>query len=179
MILELLDTGKPDQVAISVTGGASVAYAALRQQGDRLARGRNRLGLGRGDRIAIALGNGLEMVASFLAAATAGTAGPLNPAYKYDEFKFYLEDTRARALILPPDELPEARRAAGEAGIPVIEAGTDSAGPGTFLCSGPTGAPGDTGEPGGGGIALQPPTTGATSPPATGPPTPTDLFAPP
>src|SRR5262249_31261299 len=165
MILELLDTGKPDQVAISVTGGPSVTYAALRQQVDRLARELNRLGLGRGDRIAIALGNGLEMVASFLAAATAGTATPLNPAYKYDEFKFYLEDTRARALILPPDELPEARRAAGEAGIPVIEAGTDAEGQVTFSCSGPAGAPVDTGYPDDDDIALMLHTSGTTSRP--------------
>src|SRR5262249_57939025 len=92
----------------------------------------------------MALGNGLEMVASFLATATVGTAAPLNPAYKYDEFKFYLEDTRARALILPPDELPEARRAAGEAGIPVIEAGADFPGPMAISCSGPAGGAGGT-----------------------------------
>ena len=30
---------------------------------------------------------------SFLAASIAGTAAPLNPAYKEDEFRFYLEDT--------------------------------------------------------------------------------------
>ena len=43
------------------------------------------------------------MIVSFLAASMAGTAAPLNPAYKEDEFRFYLEDTDARVLILPPD----------------------------------------------------------------------------
>jgi acyl-CoA synthetase (AMP-forming)/AMP-acid ligase II len=135
MILEVLEGGAADKIAVTVSGGPSVTYADLRKQVDDLVLQLNRLGLGRGDRIGIALGNGLEMVASFLAAATAGTAAPLNPAYKYDEFKFYLEDTRAKALIVPPLELPEARRAAEEAGIQIIEASTDSQGRVVFSSS--------------------------------------------
>ena len=72
-------------------------------------------GIRRGDRVGMALPNGLPMVVSFLAAAMAGTAAPLNPGYKEDEFRFYLEDTNARVLLLPPDGLDEARRAAGDA----------------------------------------------------------------
>ena len=37
------------------------------------------------------------------------------PGYKEEEFRFYLEDTDARVLILPPDGLEDARRAAGDA----------------------------------------------------------------
>ena len=33
------------------------------------------------------------MIVSFLAASMAGTAAPLNPSYKEEEFRFYLEDT--------------------------------------------------------------------------------------
>src|SRR5882724_5050417 len=109
MILDLLENGEPSSVAISVAGGGpSVTYAQLRQQVDALARSLNQLGLGRGDRIAMALPNGLEVIASFLAASIAGTAAPLNPSYTRDEFKFYLEDTGARALILPKDNSDEA-----------------------------------------------------------------------
>jgi acyl-CoA synthetase (AMP-forming)/AMP-acid ligase II len=135
MILEVLEGGSPDKVAVTVSGGPSVTYADLRKQVDDLVLQLNRMGLGRGDRIAIALGNGLEMVASFLASATAGTAAPLNPSYKFDEFRFYLEDTRAKALIVPPLDLPEARRAAEEAGIQIIEASTDSEGRVVFSSS--------------------------------------------
>ena len=135
MILDLLDCGASDHIAITVSGGPSITYSGLRKQVEKLVRVLNELGLGQGDRIAMALGNGLEMTASFLAAATAGTAAPLNPSYKYDEFKFYLEDTRAKALIVPPLELPEARRAAEEAGIQIIEASTDSQGRVVFSSS--------------------------------------------
>ena len=56
--------------------------------------------------------NGFEVIVSFLAASSVGTAAPLNPAYTLDEFKFYLEDTSARALIVPAGSGDEARKAA-------------------------------------------------------------------
>ena len=61
-------------------------------------------GVNRGDRIGIALPNGLPKIVAFLAASMAGTAAPLNPAYKEDEFRFYLEDTDAQGAA------PSARR---------------------------------------------------------------------
>src|SRR5256885_4743380 len=131
MILELLDNGSPTHTAISVAGGPSVTYAGLRAQVEVLAAEFNRLGLGRGDRIAMALPNGLEVIASFLAASSVGTAAPLNPAYTRDEFKFYLEDTGARALILPRTDNEEARAAAGN-DVMIIEADLDSEGRGQF-----------------------------------------------
>lgn len=128
MLLELLEGGSPDHIAIQIPGdGPFVTYSQLRSQVESLAAQLNKLGLGRGDRIAIALPNGLEMMTSFLAASTVGTAAPLNPAYRIDEFKFYLEDTGARAIILPLGGGEEARAAAGAA-IPVIEADLDGDG---------------------------------------------------
>ena len=114
MILDLLDNGSSTRTAISAAGGPLATYAGLRAQVEALAAELNRLGLGRGDRIAMALPNGPEVIASFLAASSVGTAAPLNPAYTRDEFKFYLEDTGARALIVPPAGLAEARAAAGD-----------------------------------------------------------------
>ena len=58
------------------------------------------LGVGRGDRVAIVLPNGPEMAAAFLSVAAAAAAAPLNPAYRQDEFEFYLGDLNAKALIV-------------------------------------------------------------------------------
>jgi acyl-CoA synthetase (AMP-forming)/AMP-acid ligase II len=127
MILDLLENGDSSAAALSVAGGPSINYGSLKNQVEQLAASLGQLGLGRGDRIAMALPNGIELVASFLAAATTGTAAPLNPSYKYEEFKFYLEDTRARALIVPPGEMPEARQAGGDR-LLIIEASLDSDG---------------------------------------------------
>jgi len=141
MILEALESGSSSQIAVAVPGGGPlVTYSQLRTQVDALMARLNQLGLGRGDRIAIALPNGLEMITSFLAAASVGTAAPLNPAYRLDEFKFYLEDTGARALIVPPRDSEEARQAAGERTF-IIEADLDSDGLVQFASAGDAGAP--------------------------------------
>src|SRR5947207_3074013 len=127
MILDLLDNGSSTHTAISAAGGPPVTYAGLRAQVEALVTELNRLGLGRGDRIAMALPNGLAVIASFLAASSVGTAAPLNPAYTRDEFKFYLEDTGARALIVPPKDSEEARAAAA-AQVLIIETELDAGG---------------------------------------------------
>ncbi|HEV8589164.1 MAG TPA: acyl--CoA ligase [Pyrinomonadaceae bacterium] len=125
MILDLLENGDPARIAISLAGnGLPVTYDQLRQQVDALVEELSRLGLEKRDRIAMALPNGLEVIASFLAASTVGTAAPLNPAYTRDEFKFYLEDTGARALIVPSRGADEAKAAAGD-DILLIEADID------------------------------------------------------
>ena len=61
------------------------------------------LGVTRGDRVASVQPSGLPAIVPFLAASIAGTAAPLNPGYKSDEFSFYIGDTSARLLFLPPD----------------------------------------------------------------------------
>jgi oxalate---CoA ligase len=104
-----------------------IPYGAFRDQIEALAEGLAAAGITRGDRVGIALPNGLPMVVAFFAAAMAGTAAPLNPGYKEDEFRFYLEDTDARLLILPPDGLDEARRAAG-AKVPILTIDMDANG---------------------------------------------------
>jgi acyl-CoA synthetase (AMP-forming)/AMP-acid ligase II len=81
----------------------SLNYEQLRGTIDSLSEQLARLGLGRGDRIALALPNGPEAILMFLAAGLTATAAPLNPGYTEDEFRFYLADTRAKALVLPAE----------------------------------------------------------------------------
>jgi acyl-CoA synthetase (AMP-forming)/AMP-acid ligase II len=104
-----------------------ITYGGLIEQVEAVAAQLAALGVRRGDRVASALPNGLANVVCFLAASQAGTAAPLNPAYKEDEFKFYLEDTNAKVLLLPPDGIDEARRAAGDK-VPIVTVETDASG---------------------------------------------------
>jgi acyl-CoA synthetase (AMP-forming)/AMP-acid ligase II len=106
----------------------TVTYGALRKNVEALAGQLAAAGIARGDRIGIALPNGLPIVVAFLAAAEAGTAAPLNPAYKEDDFRFYLEDTNAKVLILPPEGAEEARRAAAALGVQILSIETDATG---------------------------------------------------
>src|SRR5256886_14759467 len=128
MILDLLENDNQSRLALAVSGGGpKLTYDQLRAQVNRLVDELRQAGLGRDDRIAMALPNGIEMIVSFLASSTVGTAAPLNPAYTRDEFKFYLEDTGARALILGRQNTEEARAAAGN-DVMIIEADLDSEG---------------------------------------------------
>ena len=111
-ILELLERGASLDAAIVAPDGATVTYDSLRSQVSDLANQLRKMGVGRGDRVAIVLPNGIESIVCFLAVAAAGTAAPLNPAYKADEFKFYMEDTNAAALITSAETGEEAREVA-------------------------------------------------------------------
>jgi acyl-CoA synthetase (AMP-forming)/AMP-acid ligase II len=104
-----------------------LSYGELRTQVEILAETLAALGVKRGDRIGMALPNGIPSILCFLAAAEAGTAAPLNPAYKEEEFRFYLEDTNARVLLLPPHGAEEARRAAGDS-VQVVTVDMDAHG---------------------------------------------------
>lgn len=122
---DLLEQGSSSSTAITVAGGGPrITYDQLRHQVDHFTAFLKQLGISHSDRVAIALPNGLEVIVSFLAAATAGTAAPLNPAYKLDEFRFYLKDTGSRALIVPPRSADVARAAAGDPVI-IIEVEAD------------------------------------------------------
>lgn len=58
--------------------------------------------LSKGEALGISLPNGLELVGVFLATTHAArVAAPLNPAYKKNEFDFYLDDLKAKAVVVP------------------------------------------------------------------------------
>jgi acyl-CoA synthetase (AMP-forming)/AMP-acid ligase II len=59
-----------------------VTYGALRDQVQAVAAALAAAGITRTDRVGIALPNGLPTIVAFLAASLAGTAAPLNPAYR-------------------------------------------------------------------------------------------------
>jgi len=116
-----------------------VTYDSLRQQVLNVANALASLGIRRGDAVAIALPNGLPAIVSFLAASIAGTAAPLNPAYPYEEFHFFLGDTNARVLLCPPVGAEFARTAAADRKIPVISVEMNEKGD-VHLAGNPTGA---------------------------------------
>jgi len=126
-LLDLIRAVPADRTAvIAPEQNIRITYGGLRQQIQDVAEALAASGVNRGDRIGLALGNGLPNIVTFLAASLAGTAAPLNPAYKEDEFRFYLEDTNAKVLLLPPDGLDAARAAAGN--IPILAVDMDATG---------------------------------------------------
>jgi oxalate---CoA ligase len=133
----LIASGRDDAVAIAAHGSPPLSYAALRALVDRSVQSLNNLGIGRGDRVAIVAPNGPQMAAAFLCVASAATSAPLNPAYKQDEFEFYLEDLKAKALIVEAGSETPALRAAEKLGVAVITLTPEpQAGAGAFRLSG-------------------------------------------
>jgi len=102
-VMELLEQGAPDATALSSPGGMPLSYRSLRTLAADTLAALNARGIGRNDRIAIVLDNGPEMAAAFLCVAAGATAAPLNPAYRADEFEFYLTDLKARLLFVGAD----------------------------------------------------------------------------
>ena len=120
-IRHLLDAADAAAPAIGAPDRADLAYADLRALIDRTVADCNGFGIGRGDAVAIVLPNGPEMAAAFLGVACAATAAPLNPAYRPDEFEFYLADLEARAVVVQAGDDSPVRDVAIRLGLPLIE----------------------------------------------------------
>jgi oxalate---CoA ligase len=116
----LIAAGRDDAPAIAAHGAPPLTYAALRALVDRTVGKLNELGVGRGDRVAIVLPNGPEMATAFLCVAAAAAAAPLNPAYREDEFEFYLSDLKAKALIVEAGSESPAIAVAQKLGVGLI-----------------------------------------------------------
>jgi acyl-CoA synthetase (AMP-forming)/AMP-acid ligase II len=111
-IASLLTSGADPDPALIAVDGSTLDHGGLRDEVERLAGQLRSAGLGAGDRIAIVLPNGPEMALAFLAAAVAGCAAPLNPKYREDEFRFYLDDLGAKALMTLAGDTTAAHAAA-------------------------------------------------------------------
>ena len=78
------------------------------------------LGVRRGDRVAIVLDDGPELIELLFALSALGAAAaPLNPAYTTPEYEFFLGDLAPRLLLAAAGDAPAAREAAGA--TPVVE----------------------------------------------------------
>jgi acyl-CoA synthetase (AMP-forming)/AMP-acid ligase II len=125
----LLNTAPGNATAVIIPETSTViTYDSLRRQIQGMAEDLAGMGIRRGDRVANVLPNGLPTIVAFLAGAVAGTAAPLNPAYRFDEFTFYLEDTSAKVLLVPMEGAEDARRAAEQLKIPVYAVQMDEQG---------------------------------------------------
>jgi len=164
----LLSSHSADAPAIGAPGLAPMSYGELRALGERVATDLAAAGVGRGDRVAIVLPNGATMASAFATVIQSATTAPLNPAYREDEFAFYLEDLGAKAIIVEEGYSGPALAAAQRFGLTVIRlaaAGEGPAGAFTLSADGPAGAGRAPEEPEEDDVALILHTSGTTSRP--------------
>jgi oxalate---CoA ligase len=116
--------GQPDPIRpalIVPETGQALTYAQLATRVETLARRLACLGVHRGDRVALTLPNGPDIVLLLLAITGLGAAAaPLNPAYTETEFGFYLGDIAPRLMLIPASGVAAASAAADAAEIPVV-----------------------------------------------------------
>jgi oxalate---CoA ligase len=161
----LIASGRDDAVAIAAHEAKPLTYAGLRSVIHRTQRSLNELGIGRGDRVAIVLPNGPEMATAFLGVASATASAPLNPAYRQDEFEFYLEDLNAKALIIEAGSESPAIDAAERLGVALITLAPEGPAGAFRLLGSEVGAAAEPGLAEPGNVALILHTSGTTSRP--------------
>jgi oxalate---CoA ligase len=166
-ITRLLDAGRADDDAVAAFARPALTYGLLRDHVQRTVSALNRLGIGRNDTVAMVLPNGPELASAFLGVAAAASAAPINPAYRDDDFRFYLADLGAKALVVANGADSPALAVAAEMKIPVLRIAHDVTQPaGSFILSGePVGPARNDGLGGPDDVALVLHTSGTTARP--------------
>ena len=179
---DMLATGADVAPAISAPGRQALTFSGLRDLTAQTLAALNALGIGRNDRVAIVLANGPEMAACYIACASGVTSAPLNPAYRAEEFEFYLSDLNAKALIVEPHGNSPVVEVAQRLGVRLIDLVADKGRPaGSFTLVARDGLGGTPAAMGGwaqpGDVSMVLHTSGTTSRPKIVPLSQTNLVA--
>ncbi len=131
-LLDLLGGRDDSSPAIGAVEGGVLSSGQLRAEIARHARALAGCDIGRGDAVALVAPNGPEALVATLAVAEVACVAPLNPAFTEAEFRFYLEDLGARAVVVSGECGVVAARAADACGLPVLVLRQGAAGVGSF-----------------------------------------------
>jgi acyl-CoA synthetase (AMP-forming)/AMP-acid ligase II len=98
----------PDAEAIVEVDGARLCYRELWDRSARVAGGLRAMGVRRGDRVAIRLGNGIDWCLAFFGVQLAGAAAvPVNTRLNEAEIEYVTSDSGSSFVFLPGAALPD------------------------------------------------------------------------
>jgi len=127
-ILRVHAKNHPDKTALKDWRGKALTYPKLESRTNRLANGLLRLGLSKGDRVAVMLFNCAEFVEIDCALAKAGlVVVPVNWRYVDNEVAFVVDNSDAKAIIVGEEFIDCVNR---------IRDGFDKIGRGSFVSVG-------------------------------------------
>ncbi|EAQ85737.1 hypothetical protein CHGG_06990 [Chaetomium globosum CBS 148.51] len=104
LTLQTAIKGTPDSTVVIVPGSQAltVTYKDLVSETASFQQKLAAIGIAKGAPVSIATVNSYEFIVSFLAASwQRAIAAPLNPAYKQDEFEFYIDDVKSAIVLVP------------------------------------------------------------------------------
>ena len=105
--LEVTATRYPDKMAVAYYGG-ELTYRALLDQVQQMAGYLTRLGVGRGDRVALYMHNCPQFIVAYYAILRAGgVVVPLNSLIVTNEVRYYLQDSQTRIAFASQDLYPQ------------------------------------------------------------------------
>lgn len=108
-----LDAGRADKLAY-IDHRQGWTYGALAERVDRFGHALRSLGVRREERIVICLLDGIDWPTAFLGAIKAGVVPvPLNTLLTESDYRFMLEDSRARVLVVSEELLPKFANSIG------------------------------------------------------------------
>jgi 2-furoate---CoA ligase len=126
-LLERAALRRPDAEAV-VDAGRRLTYAGLHARATTLGLAFRRLGVGRGDRVLIALRNRLEHVVTYWALQTiAAVPTPVNFRLTPTEMQYVLDDSGAVLALFEPDTAHAVRSAATGRDVRLIAVAADAA----------------------------------------------------
>ncbi len=111
----------PESIAISAPDRPSLPHGLLSEQTLSAGGQLKSLQVGGDDRVAIVLPNGPAMASAFVCLSPWCATAPLNPAYKTDEYEFYLNDLDAKILLVETGSTSPALDVANGLGIKIVE----------------------------------------------------------
>ena len=120
-IKNIIDKQKDENVVLTSEKFHPLKYGDLKNLVNKIARQLSFQGISNKDRAAIVLPNGPHMATSFLAISSFMSAAPLNPAYKTEEYEFYLNDLKPKIVLVEPNSSNKVLEAAKKLNIPACE----------------------------------------------------------
>src|SRR5579872_6056147 len=98
----------PMNEAIVELGGERINYRELWDRAVRVSGGLKKLGIQRGDRVAIRLGNSLDWCVAFWGALMSGAiVVPVNTRFSEPEIEYVITDSGSRFVFQPGAALPD------------------------------------------------------------------------
>jgi long-chain acyl-CoA synthetase len=111
--------GAADVVALVEVGGERISYREWWRRASRVAGGLRAAGVGRGDRVALRLGNSVDWCVAFFGIQMLGAiAVPVNTRFSEPEVAYVVTDSGSRLVLLPDRPLPDGPSFVAEQSAP-------------------------------------------------------------